>query len=323
MKALFSSARRVVTMSVLVAARGLASLSVGIAGSVADAQGLQSRAYPIPELVQSFVYQSASMGERYAINVAIPTAFKTGDARRYGALIVVDGDRAFPGVLNAYRSLESTIAPIFVISIGTPQEDGRDAYTRRRQYEFSPPNWDRKDPFGEFVTESCQKTHADMNKCTGGAPKFLNAIVNEILPLVEAKFPVDHNRLGLYGGSAGGFFATWTIFQPNSPFKRYLLSSPAMAQGNGVVFRDEEQYAKTHTDLPVWIYMGAGTLEAADPIVEGLGLVVSGISRMTAALSGRHYPGLKIVTEYHPGMGHADAGGASIARGLRTLYPRS
>jgi len=39
-------------------------------------------------------------------------------------------------------------------------------------------------------------------------------------------------------------------------------------------------------------------------------------------LAGRNYPGLKVTTEYHPGMGHTDVLGTSVARGMRILYPK-
>jgi predicted alpha/beta superfamily hydrolase len=284
------------------------------------AQQLQPRPYPPPERVESFTYQSPSMGERYALSVGIPADVKAGENKKYATLVVTDGDGTFLRVSNAVRSVGSVIEPIFVVSAGTPPEEGRDASTRRRGYEFSPADWDRKSPFGEYITKECVAGHTPMDKCTGGAEKFLNAIVKEILPLIAARFPIDVNRLGLYGGSAGGFFAMWTVFQPNSPFTKYIVASPAMARGD--IFRDEERYAKTHKDLAVSIYMGAGTLESTDSLVEGLGEVVSGMSHMTAVLSGRQYPGLKIVTEYHPGMGHGDSSATTVVRGLRTLYPK-
>jgi predicted alpha/beta superfamily hydrolase len=290
-----------------------------VGSSVATAQQLQAR--PVPtDLVQSFTYQSPSMGERYAINVGIPREFKPGDGKKYPAMIVTDGDYTFPGVNAGARSLEGDIQPVFMISIGTALEDGVQTYARRRIYEFSPPNWDRKDPFGEEVTKVCQNIHSAEGKCAGGAPKFLNAIVSELIPLVAAKYPIDTTQLGLFGISAGGFFASWVMFQPNSPFKKYLISSPAMAYGDGATFREEERYAKDHKDLPISVYLGAGVLETSDPDLEGVGRIVSGMSHLAGVLAGRHYAGLKLVTEYHPGMGHTDVMGTTVVRGLRTLY---
>lgn len=70
---------------------------------------------------------------------------------------------------------------------------------------------------------------------------------------MAARYPIDTTQLGLFGISAGGFFASWTIFQANSPFRKYIISSPAMAYGDGEIFRQEARYAAGHKDLLVGI----------------------------------------------------------------------
>jgi hypothetical protein len=95
-----------------------------------------------------------------------------------------------------------------------------------------------------------------------------------------------------------------------------------MAYGRGEIFRQEAAYAKTHKDLPVGIYFGAGVLEASDPLLEGAGEIVSGMSHLAGVLATRQYPGLKMTIEYHPGMGHTDVMGTSVVRGLRSLYAK-
>jgi predicted alpha/beta superfamily hydrolase len=157
---------------------------------------------------------------------------------------------------------------------------------------------------------------------TGGAGKFLTAIATEMVPLLAAKFPIDTTQLGLFGLSAGGFFTSWVIFQPNTPFRKYIISSPAMAYGRGEIFRQEAAYAKTHKDLPVGIYFASGVLEAGDPQLEGMGEIVSGMSHLAGVLASRQYPGLKMTIEFHPGMGHTDVVGTSVVRGLRSLYAK-
>lgn len=283
------------------------------------AQQLEPRPVPTGG-VESFTFQSPSMGVRFAVNVGIPDGYKTDDGRKYQALIVTDGDRVFPGVNAAARSLDGVIDDLFVISIGTAIDEGLAAHGRRRIYEFSPPGWDLHDPFGIVVSKACVDVKSDPGRCVGGAPRFLAAIVTELIPLVVAKYQVDPAQLGLFGMSAGGFFASWVIFQPNSPFKTYLISSPAMAYGDGEIFRQEERFAKDHKDLPVGIYMAAGGLEAGDGMLEGIGKIVSGMSHLAGVLAGRRHPGLKLVTEFHPGMGHSDVMGTSVVRGLRALY---
>ena len=292
---------------------------LALSATGANGQQLQTRPVPTGD-VQSFTLQSPSMGVRFSLNVGMPVGYKPGDGKKYPALIVTDGDFTFPGVNAAARSLSGAITPLFIISVGTSIDEGEGEHTRRRIYEFSPPGWDRKDPFGQAVENYCRMFKSEEGRCSGGAGKFLTAIVSEMVPQLAARFPIDTAQLGLFGLSAGGFFASWAIFQPNSPFKKYLISSPAMSYGRGEIFRQEARYAESHKDLPVGIYLGAGVLEAADPELEGMGEIVSGMSHFSGVLATRKYPGLKVTIEYHPGMGHTDVMGTSVVRGLRTLY---
>ena len=296
----------------------IAGVVLAFASTSAHAQ-LQSR--PVPNAgVESFTFQSPSMGVRFSLNVGVPQGYKPGDGKKYPALIVTDGDFAFGNVYESASTLAGAITPLFIISVGTSIDEGEGEHTRRRIYEFSPPGWDRKDPFGQAVENYCRMFKSEEGRCSGGAGKFLTAIVSEMVPQLAARFPIDTAQLGLFGLSAGGFFASWAIFQPNSPFKKYLISSPAMSYGRGEIFRQEARYAESHKDLPVGIYLGAGVLEAADPELEGMGEIVSGMSHFSGVLATRKYPGLKVTIEYHPGMGHTDVMGTSVVRGLRTLY---
>ena len=297
-----------------------AGLLLAVASTSVHAQ-LQSRPLPNPG-VESFTFQSPSMGVRFSLNVGLPQGYKAGDGKKYPALIVTDGDFVFDNVYSAASTLGGVITPLFVISVGTSLEEGEVEHTRRRIYEFSPPGWDRQDKFGQDVEDICKRYKSPEGRCTGGSGKFLTAIATEMIPLLAAKFPIDTTQLGLFGLSAGGFFTSWVIFQPNTPFKKYIISSPAMAYGRGEIFRQEGEYAKTHKDLPVGLYLAAGGLEAADPYLEGEGEIVSGMSHLAGVLAGRHYPGLKLTIEFHPGMGHTDVMGTSVVRGLRTLYAK-
>lgn len=285
----------------------------------AHAQQLQTRPVPTGD-VQSFTIQSPSMGVRFSLNVGMPNGYKAGDGKKYPALIVTDGDFTFPFVNAAAQSLSGAITSLFIISVGTALDEGETEHTKRRIYEFSPPGWDRKDTFGQLVEGFCKQLKTAEDRCTGGSGKFITAIATEMIPQLAAKFPIDTAQLGLFGLSAGGFLASWAIFQPNSPFKKYIISSPAMAYGRGEIYRQEAAYAASHKDLPVGIYLASGGLEATDSQLEGIGEIVSGMTHLAGLLAGRNYPGLKLTVEYHPGMGHSDVMGTSVVRGLRTLY---
>lgn len=303
--------------------RRLAAAGVWLALTAASAAGQQlvPRDFPLRE-IEAYTFESPTMGRRYEVVVGLPPAYAASPEKRWALLVVTDGARALLPAQDAARSLASQgdIEGLIVASVGHPAEEGDSAWIRRRVHEFSPPEWARVDAFGKVVTATCEQFQSPPVQCTGGAPQFLRMIVRELIPMVQAKYRVDSARLGLFGISAGGFFASWAIFQPESPFTTYIISSPAMAYGDGEIFRQEARYAEGHKDLAAGIYLASGSLEMDDPMLEGIGQIVSGQMRLAAALRGRNYPGLRLRSEIHPGLGHGDAAGTTLVRGIRTLY---
>ncbi len=292
------------------------------------AQKLAPRPFP-QRRVESYSLQSTVMGVKYDVSVGLPTDYEANPNKKYPALLVTDGDEMFPMAQNLADGLmgqgngQGAIEGLFVVSVSVPLELGDTMWAKRRIYEFSPPNWPMADEFGKVVWSICSKFEPKPTKeeCVGGAPRFLSFIVQELLPALYERFRVDPDRLGLFGISAGGFFASYVVFQPETPFKNYIISSPAMAYGDGEIFRQEAKYAESHKDLNVGIYMASGSLEMDDPFLEGVGRIVSGQSHLAATLQSRKYPGLRLYTEIHSGLGHIDSGPATLARGLRLLYP--
>lgn len=293
---------------------------LAIASPIA-AQQLEPRPVPTRDVV-SFTYRSPSMGVRYGINVGLPPDWRPVGGARYPALIVTDGDHVFPAVYDAARRLmgQQAIGEMLVISIGSELEEGDSSWIRRRFYEFTPSGWDLQDPVGRLIAGVCETYRSPPGRCTGGAPRFLATIVNELLPLIQQRYPVDPGQLGLLGISAGGYFASWALFQPQSPFRKYLISSPALAYGNDEIFRDEARHAANNRDLAAEIYFGAGSLEVQGQPFEAIIKTVSGMLHLAALLNTRGYPSLKVFTEVHQGMGHGDVLGTSVVRGLRLLY---
>ena len=99
-----------------------AGLLLAFAFPSAHAQ-LQSR--PVPNrAVESFTFQSPSMGVRFSINVGMPEFYKLEDGKKYPALLVTDGDFTFGNVYESASTLKASIIPLIIISIGTSLEEG-------------------------------------------------------------------------------------------------------------------------------------------------------------------------------------------------------
>ncbi len=251
----------------------------------------------------------------------MPEDYKAGDGKKYPALLVTDGDFTFGSVYESASTLRGQITPLIIISVGTSREEGEAEHVRRRIYEFSPPGWDRKDPFrpggGALLQERSEVAPGSVHWRRGQVPDRDQYRDD---PFVGRQVPHRHRAtrpLWYFGRRLlrhlGNLSAQYTVQQVHH-------SSPATRYGNGETFRQEADYAKTHKDLAVGVYMAAGSLEATTPEVEVLGETVSGMSHLAGVLASRHYPGLKLTVEYHPGMNHNDVIGTTVVRGLRTLY---
>ncbi|MGF1462806.1 MAG: alpha/beta hydrolase [Maricaulaceae bacterium] len=290
------------------------------AGTV-QAQTLAPRDIP-QRGVQSFTFDSKIMGLSYDVTVRVPNDYSQTPDGRFPAIVLVDGNRFFPAAQGALTAIEGALAsPMILIAIGTPFEAGNTEYGRRRAFQFSPPGWTRNGAYGAIISASCERRGVtDPQSCTGGADAFLTFLTDEIVPVLAQDFRIDTQNLALAGVSAGGAFATWTMFQEASPFSAYIISSGVMAMGDGALYALEESFAATHSDLNARVYFSSGSREGSHPVLERVGEIASGQARMAAALNSRQYPSLQVFSEVQAGLGHEDGFAAAMVKGLRALY---
>ena len=218
--------------------RSLLCLGLVVLVSVAYAQQTQLVTVPNSE---HRVIHSAVAGHDYDIYIHFPAGYDTAK-RKFPVLYVVDGDNDFSPTLE-YLGLmmaEYHITEPIVVAIGDGGLIGTPGNKRNR--DFTPvasPN----------MPES------------GGAPAFLNFIDQELIPLIDSKYKADAADRTLYGYSMGGLFAAYTLFTRPVLFKNILIGSPALGYANGQLFDIEKQYALTHRQLPVHVFIEVGELE--------------------------------------------------------------
>jgi len=275
---------------------------------------------------RAYLVHSGVMDRDYVVTVATPKGYDTHRERHWPVLFVTDGTFTLEITHGVWHLLEDEILQPVLVTLTSPPEEGFKGYVRRRIYEFSPPNWSLDDPFGREVAKVVPNCFAesttDLHPCVGGAPRFFAFITTELLPALRQKYRIDDHDLGLFGDSAGGFFASWALLQGDERFKRFIIASPVMGYGNGVISLLEQQYAATHNDLLASVYIASGGLEQTDPDVEFVGRVVSGQAQFAAGLTSRHYPGLRLFSETHANFGHDDVWPLVLLRGLQLVYQR-
>ncbi len=123
---------------------------------------------------------------------------------------------------------------------------------------------------------------------TGGAPRFLSCLCDELIPYIESEYPVLKKDRALAGYSYGGLFTLFAMFERSDVFNRYFAGSPTVGYGNRVLFGMEKAYSESHTDLPARLFMSIGGNEGQNAI--------AGVKEMADVLQSRNYPHMDVRT---------------------------
>ena len=145
---------------------------------------------------------------------------------------------------------------------------------------------------------------------SGGAPKFLAFFKNELIPFIETKYRADASQRVLMGSSFGGTFTLYALFSEPGLFHGYVAASPVTVYGDRFAFTQEAEYAKSHKDLPVRLFVSVGALEdLREPVEE-----------FVQVLSQRGYTGLELEARTIEGERHAGNKPEAFNRGLRFVF---
>ena len=276
--------------------------------------------------VEAFSCRSDATGDDFDIMIGLPHTYEDHPDKTYPTLLVLDGATHFSCINMLARYLVFEIEDVIVIGVDVPVGLDQLALSKRRVRHFTPHmHWPETDPSGAALKgylASDSEGPTEIDAFLGGADAFLAFLVDELLADLKERYRINVDDLGILGNSAGGFFASTLLFREDTPFKRYFISSPAMAYGDGEIFRLEARWAETHDDLNASISMGAGALEIDNRYYEGLGKIVSGMTRFAGVLGMQNYPSLDMTCEVLHGVGHIDSLYPTVARGMRRFYAR-
>lgn len=210
-------------------------LILGCAGS----QAAPSQQPPTiaPAARQHFMLSSRDLacgGLPYRLFVARPVT--PPPAGGYPVLYMLDGNGQFPLAVNGYQPADGA-APL-IVAIGYPQDQAYPVALRTRDYTFA--------------------AEGEKFRAGGGAEPFYRCLQQQILPAVNASFPVNQRRTTLAGHSFGGLFTLYVLFNHPQAFRHYVANSPSLWWGNGAVIPDRQPLLSFK---PASVTLSAGELE--------------------------------------------------------------
>lgn len=272
-----------------------------------------------------FVVDAQGLG-RYTIDVSLP-AKRTPD-EKFPVILVTDGNVLFDAVqsyLHGGLGVLSFVPPAIVVGVGYPADEGLASYCARRNFDFYG-DWDMTDAIGQILHESIKSIKAaegkpELEMKAGGAPLFSKFLRDELLPALATHFPIDTSvKHTLVGVSSGGHFVLRTLYDPASPFSRYICISPGFGAEPGAIEKIEADYAAIHDDLEATLYICCGREEVGADRTRGLARHGSGVTWIAEQFAIRGYKSARLEWEILNNEDHASSPTRGVASGLRSVY---
>jgi predicted alpha/beta superfamily hydrolase len=236
---------------------------------------------------------SAIVGQEYDLYVNLPRGYQD-TTKTFPLIFLVDAQWDFPLTQAIFGEQYYDGFVPAAIMVGITWGGVNPNYDSLRARDLSPTN----------VKQVPQ---------SGGAPKFLKFIKNELIPYIESKYRATKNGRTLMGSSFGGLFTLYALFHETGTFDRYVLTSPSVGWDNEILYTYEKEYAAKNTQLPVKLFVGVGGLEAGG---------VEGVQKFVAQLKSRNYKGLELETKVLEGIGHSGSKAEGYTRGLQAVFAR-
>jgi uncharacterized protein len=241
-------------------------------------------------------------GLKYRVRVSTPRG--ADPAKRYPVFYILDGNWYFlPAAESAADTSEELLAPI-VVGIGYPTDDGNEL-DQRRAFDLTLPG-KQKDFFGSKA---------------GGGDDFIRVLLEEIKPLVEARYQVDQARQIIYGKSLGGLLVLHLLFVHPDTFQTYLVASPAIWWDNRSVLADEKSLGIKASNLRLKVLITSAANEqyrGSDPKLqaEDIYRAIDNASELAGRLATASPQNLSVTYAIFPDETHESVSLAALGRAL-------
>jgi hypothetical protein len=267
------------------------------------------------------VIRASSVEETYRVKVVLPLR-REDDSERFPVVYATDSDEFFGGISTlAYELQLLGETPRFIlVAIGYATSGAADLLRMRDLFDHT----SRAHYIPLIEQLAASPLAADVNDLsivtqTTDAADFLRFLGEELVPFINARFPVIPDNRVYYGYSAGATFGLYALFKNPDTFKRYILGSPATSH-NGDHFGIG--FAKSFLDAPramnVQVFLTVGELEE---LQRGLGEFefVTGYYKLVKFLNESSIPGLDLTARLFSGETHATAWTLAFSHGLKAM----
>jgi predicted alpha/beta superfamily hydrolase len=236
----------------------------------------QTATYPQVSLpnTEERVLHSSIMDYEYGVYVTLPRSYRDNPGRIYPTLYIIDGNQYFGYTLEPYGSLIWGNMVKEHIAVSVAYQPGKGNFRSR-----------------DFVT-------------TERAADFVKFFQQELIPFIEKNYRTSKKDRTFFGHSLGGQFTLYMLLKAPDTFENYIACAPSV---NDDIMRFEEEYAASHNDFPVRLFLASGENDH----------LTIGARQFAAKFKSRRYPGLKFSELYTPNGNHGTIQPSAYIEGLR------
>lgn len=246
---------------------------------------------------------SADGNRHYRIEIALPKV--AAPAAGFPVLYMLDGNSAMATLTDDDLALLARTRPTVLVAIGYDVDTRNDVVSRA--YDYTPPAYDN----GTLAPPPVVR-----GRVGGGADVFLSLIQSRIVPLVQARAPVNATQAYLWGHSYGGLFTLHTLFTQPDAFARYIVGDPSAWWNDGALVQEWQAFqADRAAGKRIGIFVGTKPRETPRP--------AAGPTDQRAAVAdmaeGLRAAGARVSYEAFPQYGHGEMIRASLERALQIV----
>jgi len=186
-----------------------------------------------------YILKSEILHEERPIIISLPHGYENNDAN-YPVLYLLDGLGNIKHEIGTVELLTDSgiIPPMIIVAIESLD----------RSRDLTPSS------AGQGVYGGVGESGISQS---GGAPKFLQFLEEELIPYVESNFRTHPYRL-LEGHSFGGLFSTYALMEKPNIFDAFIIQAPALWWNKEEMTAKAKTFFKSNSKLDKAIYFGIG-----------------------------------------------------------------
>ncbi|HKK23175.1 MAG TPA: alpha/beta hydrolase-fold protein [Pseudohaliea sp.] len=233
---------------------------------------------------------ASAVGDSFVVYVRMPQGALADPDRRYPVVYGLDGDHTFPQLTAITTQLGwgGSLPEVITVGIGYGTLDLDKGNHRMR--DLSPQG---SSDFPE----------------SGGGPKFLEFMAEQLFPLIESQYPADPERRYLFGHSLGGLFSLYAYAQAPELFAGIAAGSPYLQGQLDFLFSIDDGDTPRATNL----FIATGDRENPDMFIDDLDQLRGQLASDWATTGSTEIVLL-------PGFDHYTAITPAMSRGLQAIF---